>query len=156
MACAQLIDCDRGPPLYDLGCDGGNFEGGILYIAENGVDTEADYPYIAKDSKCRRAWLTLLVGTWLLTRCYQVQAVASECACVQNQTWMYTCQLGMSQWKGVATAPWNPPESVLKRCYQLQAVYLQVHVSRNRSDVCLLIWYVAEEGVATFSICAAQ
>jgi len=62
---AQLIDCDRGPPLYDLGCDGGNFEGGILYIAENGVDTEADYPYLAKDGKCRRAW-PLPVCTWLL------------------------------------------------------------------------------------------
>ena len=54
---AQLIDCDRGPPLYDLGCDGGNFEGGILYIAENGIDLEADYPYLAKDGKCRHATL---------------------------------------------------------------------------------------------------
>ena len=57
VAHAQLIDCDRGPPLYDLGCDGGNFEGGILYIAENGIDLEADYPYLAKDGKCRRATL---------------------------------------------------------------------------------------------------
>ena len=51
----QLIDCDRGPPLYDLGCDGGDFEGGIRYIAQNGVDLESDYPYLAKDGSCRRA-----------------------------------------------------------------------------------------------------
>ena len=51
----QLIDCDRGPPLYDLGCDGGDFEGGIRYIAENGIDLESDYPYLAKDGACRRA-----------------------------------------------------------------------------------------------------
>ncbi|KAK9832110.1 hypothetical protein WJX81_008029 [Elliptochloris bilobata] len=50
----QLIDCDRGPPLYDLGCDGGNFEGGILYISENGIDLESDYPYLAKDSVCSK------------------------------------------------------------------------------------------------------
>lgn len=49
----QLIDCDRGPPLYDLGCDGGDFEGGIRYIAQNGVDLESDYPYLAKDGACR-------------------------------------------------------------------------------------------------------
>lgn len=50
----QLIDCDRGPPLYDLGCDGGDFEGGIRYIAQNGIDLESDYPYLAKDGACSK------------------------------------------------------------------------------------------------------
>ncbi len=54
-SCVQLIDCDRGPPLYDLGCDGGDFEGGIRYIAENGVDLESDYPYLAIEGACRCA-----------------------------------------------------------------------------------------------------
>ncbi|CAK0787246.1 hypothetical protein CVIRNUC_010463 [Coccomyxa viridis] len=49
----QLIDCDRAGPWYDLGCDGGDFQGGIEYITENGgIDTEADYPYLAEDAKC--------------------------------------------------------------------------------------------------------
>ena len=40
-------------PWYDLGCDGGDFEGGVDYIVDNGgIDTEADYPYLAHDDKC--------------------------------------------------------------------------------------------------------
>ena len=40
-------------PWFDLGCDGGDFQGGIEYITENGgIDTEADYPYLAEDAKC--------------------------------------------------------------------------------------------------------
>lgn len=51
----QLIDCDKGAPWYDLGCDGGDFEGGVDYIVANGgIDTEEDYPYLAHDDKCIR------------------------------------------------------------------------------------------------------
>ncbi|CAL8465129.1 g4664 [Coccomyxa elongata] len=51
----QLIDCDKGAPWYDLGCEGGDFEGGVDYIIENGgIDTEEDYPYLAHDDKCIR------------------------------------------------------------------------------------------------------
>lgn len=40
-------------PWFDLGCDGGDFQGGIEYITENGgIDTEEDYPYLAADDKC--------------------------------------------------------------------------------------------------------
>ena len=36
-------------PYFDLGCKGGDFEGGMKYIIDHG---EEDYPYLAEDSKC--------------------------------------------------------------------------------------------------------
>lgn len=40
-------------PWYDLGCEGGDFEGGVDYIIDNGgIDTEEEYPYLAHDDKC--------------------------------------------------------------------------------------------------------
>ena len=51
----QLIDCDTAPPFKDAGCAGGEFEGGVHYIVENGgIDTEADYPYTGEDGVCDR------------------------------------------------------------------------------------------------------
>lgn len=42
-------------PYYDLGCQGGDFEGGMKYIIdEGGIALEEEYPYIAEDSKCSR------------------------------------------------------------------------------------------------------
>ena len=36
-----------------MGCKGGDFNGGFEYIIKNGgLDTEQDYPYLAKDSDC--------------------------------------------------------------------------------------------------------
>ncbi len=70
-------------PWYDLGCDGGDFEGGVDYIVANGgICTEEAYPYLAHDAKCMCAALTPLallsvyfslecappVGTCQLTR----------------------------------------------------------------------------------------
>lgn len=49
----QLIDCDHAKPFEDIGCEGGDFTGGMHYIITNGgIDTEADYPYVAQDDKC--------------------------------------------------------------------------------------------------------
>lgn len=40
-------------PYYDLGCKGGDFEGGMKYIIDHGgISLEAEYPYLAEDSKC--------------------------------------------------------------------------------------------------------
>ena len=48
-------------PWYDLGCDGGDFQGGVEYIVHNGgIDTEADYPYLAHDDKCMCAVWSLV------------------------------------------------------------------------------------------------
>ncbi|KAF1867501.1 hypothetical protein Lal_00049930 [Lupinus albus] len=47
----QLIDCD----LENNGSGGGNYFGASTYLTEKGgIDTEADYPYIAKDDRCKR------------------------------------------------------------------------------------------------------
>ncbi len=47
----------RAAPWYDLGCEGGDFEGGVDYIIDNGgIDTEKEYPYLAHDDKCMCAF----------------------------------------------------------------------------------------------------
>ena len=36
-----------------MGCKGGDFNGGFDYIIKNGgMDTEEDYPYLAKEAEC--------------------------------------------------------------------------------------------------------
>ncbi|XP_074273354.1 cysteine proteinase COT44-like [Silene latifolia] len=46
----ELIDCDRS---YDKGCDGGEMDYAYQFVIENhGIDTEEDYPYIAKQEFC--------------------------------------------------------------------------------------------------------
>jgi hypothetical protein len=60
----QLIDCDRGPPAYDLGCQGGSVEGAVDYISKNGgLDAEGDYPYTGVDGKCRKKRAAHTVAT---------------------------------------------------------------------------------------------
>lgn len=48
----QIIDCDVGP---DQGCDGGYPYLALEYTAKNGLEVEADYPYVAKVGTCQYA-----------------------------------------------------------------------------------------------------
>lgn len=46
----ELVDCDTS---YNEGCNGGDMDYAFAFIVKNGgIDTEADYPYTAKDGKC--------------------------------------------------------------------------------------------------------
>jgi len=46
----NLVDCDT----RDSGCDGGLMSNAFMYIMQNnGIDTEASYPYTAEDGTCK-------------------------------------------------------------------------------------------------------
>ena len=45
----QLVDCSK----QDSGCDGGLFPTALKYIKRKGLMLESDYPYKAKDQKCK-------------------------------------------------------------------------------------------------------
>jgi C1A family cysteine protease len=48
----QLVDC-VGIAYGCLGCNGGQMSGALKWIKQNGVTTEAAYPYTAKDGTCK-------------------------------------------------------------------------------------------------------
>ncbi len=47
----QLVDCSR--PFANMGCNTGFMTNAFLYTKNNGIRTEDEYPYEAKDNKCR-------------------------------------------------------------------------------------------------------
>ena len=51
----QLVDCDNKPNPegdYNMGCNGGDMGMAMDYVAENGLETEDDYPYTGRDGTC--------------------------------------------------------------------------------------------------------
>jgi len=42
------VDCS----WWDNGCKGGNFDSAFDYAGKNGLEGEADYPYLGADGKC--------------------------------------------------------------------------------------------------------
>ncbi|CAI0435975.1 unnamed protein product [Linum tenue] len=48
----ELIDCDKS---YNSGCEGGLMDYAFQFVINNkGIDTEEDYPYLAKDRTCNK------------------------------------------------------------------------------------------------------
>ncbi|KAL7732354.1 hypothetical protein ACLKA6_004338 [Drosophila palustris] len=50
----HLVDCTRGSPYYQNGCQGGWPARALTYVKDNGgINTESSYPYEGKDRNCR-------------------------------------------------------------------------------------------------------
>jgi len=47
-----MIDCDTS--RNNAGCNGGNFNDAYTFTAENGVVPWENYPYKAKDGRCKQ------------------------------------------------------------------------------------------------------
>lgn len=47
----ELVDCSR--KVFNNGCNTGFMTNAFLYTKSDGIHTEAEYPYEAKDAKCR-------------------------------------------------------------------------------------------------------
>lgn len=49
----QIVDCSGRSTIYkNLGCDGGGIESSFEYVKLNGLESETDYPYRNRQSKC--------------------------------------------------------------------------------------------------------
>ncbi|KAK8799490.1 hypothetical protein WA158_006039 [Blastocystis sp. Blastoise] len=48
----ELIDCSKIAPYHNNGCQGGCTDHGMEYVTDNGLCSEKDYPYTAKDNEC--------------------------------------------------------------------------------------------------------
>jgi C1A family cysteine protease len=49
----QLVDCSRGKPYHNEGCNGGFNYQGLAYVKDKGITTTSAYPYTAKDGACK-------------------------------------------------------------------------------------------------------
>lgn len=74
----QLVDCCTA--AYDnAGCGGGNKDTAFLYIQQNRITTEANYPYKAQDGTCQPA-LAAAEPTYGISGYKQVNAATSDLA----------------------------------------------------------------------------
>lgn len=51
-----LVDCSTNG---NYGCDGGEMTNALQYVQDNGIPIESDYPYTAKDGKCKTGVKTI-------------------------------------------------------------------------------------------------
>ena len=66
----QLVDC-AGGEYENEGCNGGEMDSAFRYVIDNGITTDSQYPYVAKDQKCA---YTPAMKVFQNSRCAEVPA----------------------------------------------------------------------------------
>lgn len=69
----QLVDCDH---LGDQGCSGGLMQTALNYIQANGIESDADYKYTARDGTCKYN-KTLVKTSVANVKCYEAVSNAT-------------------------------------------------------------------------------
>jgi len=65
----ELVDCSKR--YMNLGCSGGDMSHAFFYVIDNGLCSESDYPYTAKDGTCQSSTCNSQIK---LKGCYNVPA----------------------------------------------------------------------------------
>ncbi|CAD8068855.1 unnamed protein product [Paramecium sonneborni] len=82
----QLVDCDTS----SQGCNGGYPDKAISYIARNGAESQANYPYVGRDQACKsKTGPTKVTGNQAIARTGLQAAIKSYpiSVCVDASNW---------------------------------------------------------------------
>jgi len=115
----QIVDCDK----KDAGCNGGDTPTAYHYVIKaGGLDTEADYPYRAKDEKCsfKKDSVFAHIKNWkYVTEHHDEKKLREHIATISPASICVDAAKWQNYESGVMTAEQCAKHVVLDHCVQL-------------------------------------